>query len=152
MSAQQVSRDRGVGRRVKAARAKAGLTQRELAERIGVTPSAVAQWELGSSDPGMRLLAALATVLEVSCDWLVIGRPTPGAEQGGTGLVAIEAGLVNEARELGVAIEAELTDRLRQRVRDARRERWLAENRGAIEDANAFLARQGLWSDGQRQF
>jgi len=30
--------------------------------------------------------------------------------------------------------------------------RWLAENADALTDANAFLERHGLWSDGLRQF
>lgn len=33
-----------------------------------------------------------------------------------------------------------------------RQQRWLEENRGAIEDANRFLAKHGLWSDGKRLF
>ena len=33
-----------------------------------------------------------------------------------------------------------------------RQRRWLEENRGAIEDANRFLAKHGLWSDGKRLF
>jgi hypothetical protein len=30
--------------------------------------------------------------------------------------------------------------------------RWREENSEAIDDANAFLARNGLWSDSRRQF
>jgi post-segregation antitoxin (ccd killing protein) len=37
-------------------------------------------------------------------------------------------------------------------VAEARQRRWIEENRGALSDANAFLARHGLWSDGKRQF
>lgn len=33
-----------------------------------------------------------------------------------------------------------------------RQQRWLEENRGAIEDANRFLEKHGLWSDGKRLF
>jgi post-segregation antitoxin (ccd killing protein) len=52
--------------------------------------------------------------------------------------------LLNQARELGID--------LKQVVAEARRQRWLEENRAAIADANAFLARCGLWSDGRRLF
>jgi post-segregation antitoxin (ccd killing protein) len=37
-------------------------------------------------------------------------------------------------------------------VKQAREARWLAENDGALADANEFLKRHGLWSDGLRQF
>ena len=30
--------------------------------------------------------------------------------------------------------------------------RWLEENQGALTDANKFVERQGLWSDGKRLF
>jgi antitoxin CcdA len=37
-------------------------------------------------------------------------------------------------------------------VAEARRHRWLQENRDALQDANRFLEKYGLWSDGRRQF
>jgi post-segregation antitoxin (ccd killing protein) len=37
-------------------------------------------------------------------------------------------------------------------VKEARQQRWIEENRAALEDANAFLERYGLWSDGKRLF
>jgi post-segregation antitoxin (ccd killing protein) len=50
--------------------------------------------------------------------------------------------LLQEARRLGVDVQ--------KIVKEARQRRW--ENRGAIADANAFVDRHGLWSDGRRQF
>ncbi len=35
---------------------------------------------------------------------------------------------------------------------EARQRRWIEVNRGALADANAFLERYGLWSDGNRLF
>ena len=64
----------------------------------------------------------------------------------------LDAALVAEARDMGVDVVTELNARLRELIGKARRERWLKENREALEDANAFLARHGLWSDGKRQF
>jgi len=37
-------------------------------------------------------------------------------------------------------------------VAEARQRRWIEDNRGAIEDANAFLGKHSLWSDGKRLF
>ena len=51
------------------ARRRAGLTQRELAERAGTTQSSVARWESGRSEPSfanvVRLLRLCGFVLDV---------------------------------------------------------------------------------------
>lgn len=44
---------------VRAARRAAGLTQRELAERVGTTQSAVARWEAGAESPRVDTLSSL---------------------------------------------------------------------------------------------
>lgn len=44
---------------VRAARREAGLTQRELAERVGTTQSAVARWEAGAEAPRLDTLSSL---------------------------------------------------------------------------------------------
>lgn len=44
---------------VRAARLEAGLTQRELAERVGTTQSAVARWEAGAESTRLDTLASL---------------------------------------------------------------------------------------------
>ena len=53
-----------------------GLSQRKLAEDIGVSPGAVAQWELGATTPTTANLVALANVLGCSMDAL-FGRAGP---------------------------------------------------------------------------
>ena len=49
---------------------------------------------------------------------------------------------------LGVEAEEATDAAFRKGVRTPREERWLAENRAALESANEFLDRYGLWSDG----
>lgn len=66
--------------------------------------------------------------------------------------VSLDADLLDEARALNINLSAVLESRLRDVVAEQRRQRWLAENREALDDANEFLARHGLWSDGRRQF
>ena len=66
--------------------------------------------------------------------------------------VTIDAALLSESREFGVNLSAVLERGLTETLARRRQERWLAENRDALEDANAFVARHGLWSDGKRQF
>ena len=72
-------------------------------------------------------------------------------EKAGTN-VSVDAELLAEARALGVNVSAVLETSLRATVADERRRRWLDENRGALANANAFLAAHGLSSDGKRQF
>ena len=54
-------------------REAAGLTQRELGNRIGVSGQAVAQWETGIKRPSVENLTKLADVLETSTD-AILGR------------------------------------------------------------------------------
>jgi len=53
------------------ARVAAGLTQRDLARRAGVTAQAVCHWELGRSRPSTSRLPAIAHALGVSVGRLV---------------------------------------------------------------------------------
>ena len=66
--------------------------------------------------------------------------------------VSIRADLIAEAKTFGTNISAVLERALEQEHREQRREKWRAENREAIEEANAELAENGLWSDGLRTF
>lgn len=58
---------------VKALRESRGWSQRDLASRIGVSPAAVAFWELGRSNLSMRNALALADIFGCSLD-AVLGR------------------------------------------------------------------------------
>jgi transcriptional regulator with XRE-family HTH domain len=58
---------------IKELRTRAGLTQLELAIRLGVTPSAVYKWERGSSEPSATNLRDLARALDVSMDEIDLG-------------------------------------------------------------------------------
>ena len=61
-------------------RNKAGLSQMELAERLGVSRQAVSRWESGDTTPSVDKLKALAKLYGVSLDWLfgdtADGEPT----------------------------------------------------------------------------
>src|SRR5512144_528200 len=59
------------GSRVRVARERKGLTQVELAERVGCHALTVKRWEHGTHKPGTPELAQqLAAVLEQPLDWL----------------------------------------------------------------------------------
>ncbi len=59
-----------------------GLTQKELANALGVTDKAVSKWERGASCPDISLLLPLADILGVSVEELLNARRTfDGAEE-----------------------------------------------------------------------
>jgi transcriptional regulator with XRE-family HTH domain len=61
--------------RIRRARRSAGLTQVELATRVGVHRSAVAQWEASlGSHPTAEHSARIALATAVSFEWLMTGR------------------------------------------------------------------------------
>jgi antitoxin CcdA len=66
--------------------------------------------------------------------------------------LSVNADLLGKARGLGVNLSEELEKRLIEIVRGAARERWIAENRAAIEDYNRRIEERGVWSDGLRRF
>ncbi|HEX6832444.1 MAG TPA: helix-turn-helix domain-containing protein [Rudaea sp.] len=61
--------------RLRFARQSAKFTQETLAYRLGVTPSAVAQWERPrGTRPSIRHLDGIALATGVSIEWLATGR------------------------------------------------------------------------------
>lgn len=54
-----------VGARIQQARQMRGLSQEELAERIGVTQTAISYWEKGRRSPDVEDLVGLAEALEI---------------------------------------------------------------------------------------
>ncbi len=55
-------------------RVEKGLTQADVAQKIGVTPAAVSKWENGSAKPRYEVLLKLAEILDVSTEELVRGE------------------------------------------------------------------------------
>jgi len=59
------------GRRLKELRKQSGLTQQQLADRIGVTKSVISFYELRERSPSPEVLAKLSYVFHISTDWLL---------------------------------------------------------------------------------
>ena len=55
-------------------RHKLCITQKELAKMLGVSQSAVAKWEIGSSYPSTANLIKLVKLLDCSMNMLIIGK------------------------------------------------------------------------------
>lgn len=59
---------------IKKARIIAGLTQEQVAKKIGVTTVTVCKWETGQTFPNVRRLKTVADVLNVPIEKLVEER------------------------------------------------------------------------------
>lgn len=93
--------------RIRASRKTAGLTQRELGRRAGVTSQAVGHWERGKT-ANLRLdhLFAIANALGVDAKWLALGAGSrEWSEPPSSGQISLQAlpdpaDLAAAAREL----------------------------------------------------
>lgn len=64
-----------IGERLKEARKKSGLTQKQLAERLNVTYVNIAQWENGRRNPKIETLRRIAAALNMSLPELIDSPP-----------------------------------------------------------------------------
>lgn len=62
-----------IGRRIKLARDRSGLTQEQLGKELGVSDGAISSYELGDTLPSIKNAIALAKIFGVSLDWLFTG-------------------------------------------------------------------------------
>ena len=63
-----------LGRRISALRKQRGLSQAELANRLGISASAMGMYEQGRREPSANTLVALARELQVTTDFLLTGH------------------------------------------------------------------------------
>lgn len=70
-----MDRARRVGRRIKRFRELAGLSKSDLARRVGVSPTAVHNWEENGVMPRMGIMPRLEKALEVDFMQLISARP-----------------------------------------------------------------------------
>ena len=64
-----------LGARIAALRREVGLSQAQLALRLGISPSAMGMYEQGRREPSMETVVAMAKVFRVSPDYLLTGPP-----------------------------------------------------------------------------
>lgn len=63
--------DKQIGLRLKTVRKEAGLTQQQLAKRLGIPYQSIGQWERGIRNPKIETLQAIANAIGVSLDYLL---------------------------------------------------------------------------------
>ena len=66
-----------LGERIAYYRKQAGYSQEALAERLGVSRQAISKWETGEATPDAERIIALAKVLGITTDALLLGREEP---------------------------------------------------------------------------
>jgi transcriptional regulator with XRE-family HTH domain len=69
-----------IGQTIRRLRDEAGLTQDELALRLGVSDKTISKWETGGGLPDITQIVPLSQIFGVSAD-ILFGLPTPGIRQ-----------------------------------------------------------------------
>ena len=73
--------NKNFAKRMKELREKAGRTQSELANEIGVSLFTIFRWEKGERQPRMEDIKKMALALNVTCDELLNGKKETGTWQ-----------------------------------------------------------------------
>ena len=66
-----------IGSFIAARRKDSGLTQSQLADKLGITDKAVSKWETGKSMPDLSLLSPLCDLLQITLNELLLGESIP---------------------------------------------------------------------------
>lgn len=66
--------------------------------------------------------------------------------------LSINSDLLKMAKECGINLSAALEQALVAQVRSVRQQQWLADNAGSIAAYNEHVEKNGVFSDGQRNF
>lgn len=69
-----------IGKFIAVLRKSRGMTQKELAEKLGVSDKTVSHWERDESAPDISLIPVIAELFSVTCDELLRGEKSPKAE------------------------------------------------------------------------
>jgi len=66
-----------IGKNIKKHREELGLTQKQLAEQLGISNARLSNWEIGINRPDVEMLANLCRILNVSANTLLaLEQPT----------------------------------------------------------------------------
>jgi transcriptional regulator with XRE-family HTH domain len=79
--AKSIKKKSAVGSRLAEARRRAGLTQVEMAEKLGVTQQVITFWEREAPAPRAEMLPKIAVLLNISIDEL-LGISKEGVKKG----------------------------------------------------------------------
>lgn len=80
----------GVGARLRRERLRQQIGLRELARRVGVSPSLISQIETGKSQPSVSTLMAIVSELRLSLNEIVFADAGPRSKPSGRGRAAVD--------------------------------------------------------------
>lgn len=123
-----------VGLRIKELRKARGMRQADLAEKVGVSPTAVTNWETSESLPSEKTVVQLAAALGTTIDHLLTGKPPGRAES----LFVREQNL-RQAEEAGKPVPPPNEEARSLRLRAQEIHDRLARSMTDVADANAEL-------------
>lgn len=100
------------GDRIAGAREAAGMTQKDLAKRLGVKLGTLRNWEDDLNEPRANKLQMLSGLLNVSLPWLLTGQGDgPDGPEDEVTLPSDVSGILSEIRRVRTQIDG-LGDRL----------------------------------------
>jgi HTH-type transcriptional regulator, cell division transcriptional repressor len=107
------------GDRVAGAREAAGMSQVELARRLGIKKSTLVGWEDDISEPRANRLSMMAGLLNVSIKWLLTGEGEGPSAPDDIDISADFSGVLAELREIRAAMRtnAERAARVEKKLR-----------------------------------
>jgi transcriptional regulator with XRE-family HTH domain len=91
----------GIAGRIREARLALNLTEEDLANRLGVGPETVTEWESGDRDPRSNRVIMLAGVLGVSAHWLLDGSADVGPAERSEPAEALRAQIESVRMKMG---------------------------------------------------
>lgn len=86
-----------IGQRIKYLREQKGLTQKDVATKLGVEPAAISKYELDMREPNIEALKMLGELFDVSIDY-ILGR-TPDVFVGEADKIEVDLGPIKEKYE-----------------------------------------------------
>lgn len=108
------------GDRVAGAREAAGMTQAQLARRMGIKKATLSGWEQDMSEPRANKLSMMAGLLNVSIIWLLTGEGEGMPAPTDDAVISPDfSGVLAELREIRAAmrVNAERAGRLEKKLR-----------------------------------
>ncbi|HJQ96310.1 MAG TPA: cupin domain-containing protein [Acidimicrobiia bacterium] len=96
----------GIGDRLREERTKAGISQRELARRLGLSASLISQLESGQSKPSVGTLYAIVTELNLSLDRVIRGDDYDQGAQAATDNNGATSPLVRPGQRQAIELDS----------------------------------------------
>ncbi len=76
--------NKSMGETISSLRKEKGMTQKDLADMLGITDKAVSKWERGVAYPDTATIPAIAEIFEISVEELLNAKAAPAPASKGT--------------------------------------------------------------------